>query len=291
MRAFHFLFFCIIISLLLVSSAQSGQQPFQRIISLYGAHSENLLALGAKEQLIGISSFAHCPARLADLPRFSHREDAEKFIGARPDLVLVRPMIVRAYPQLLEKLEQAGIKVVSLQPTSMTDIFAYWRALGELTGRKKQAERMIKRFQEQLAVMADKVADIPQEQRPRVYFEAIHKKMKTFAPQSIAIFVLEQAGGVNVATDARQVRRTNIAAYGKEKILAKAEMIDVFIAQQGRMNPVSRQTIINEPGFGAIKAVREGRVYLVNEALVSRPTMAILDGIRAIHTILYGEAR
>ncbi len=263
------------------------ERPFQRIISLYSAHTENLAELGAGSQLIGISVSDDYPAEILTRPRFSYRQDPEKFIAARPDLVLVRPMIERAYPQLLDKLRQVGITVVSLQPTSIEEIRDYWEALGVLTGREKAAARMIASFKSELNDMERQVASIPLEKRPKVYFEAIHKKMKTFAPQSIAIFVLEQAGGVNIAADAVQIRKTNIAAYGKERILSRSGEIDFFLAQQGRMNPVTRVIISCEPGFQAIKAVREGRIYLVPEQLVSRPTMRIIEGVIKINSILY----
>ncbi len=271
----------------MVSVCHADQQPFQRIISLYSAHTENLMSLGASSQLIGISSSDDYPSHILTRPRFSYRQDPEKFIAARPDLVLVRPMIERSYPQLLAKLRASGITVISLQPTSVAGLFTYWRRLGELSGRQSQAKEMIVAFKKGMAAMVQKVDTVPLSQRPKVYFEAIHKKMKTFAPQSIAIFVLEQAGGVNIAHDSVQMRKTNIAAYGKEKILAKADAIDFFIAQQGRMNPVTIGQIKNEPGFKAIKAVRDNKIFLVEEALVSRPTLRILAGVQLLHGILY----
>jgi iron complex transport system substrate-binding protein len=103
------------------------------------------------------------------------------------------------------------------------------------------------------------------------------------------MYVLEQAGGVNVAADASQMRETNIAAYGKERILARGGEIEVYLAQQGRMNPVTIETIMQEPGFQAIKAVRNKRVFLVDERLVSRPTLRITEGIRTIAALLYPE--
>ena len=271
--------------------ADSGKvdHVYKRIISLYSAHTENLVSLGAEDQLIGISTTDDYPETIGDKPRFSYREDPEKFIAAGPDLVLVRPMIERSYPQLLDKLKRAGIDVISLQPTSIDGIFDYWRTLGGLTGRRDNAEEMITTFTEQRKELAARVKSIPATDRQRVYFEAIHKKMKTFARESIAIYVLEQAGGINIAADATQVRQTNIAAYSKERILSKASEIDVFLAQQGRMNAVNLQTIMDEPGFKAIKAIQEGRVFLIEESLVSRPTLRIIEGIRQINTLLYPD--
>ncbi len=267
-------------------------QPFSRIISLYAAHTENLFALGLDSEIIGVSRSDNYPAdKVGERQKYSYREDAEKFIAARPDLVLIRPMIARGYPHFVEKLRMAGIAVVSLQPTSVSQMFDYWRALGTLTGRQAQAEAMVARFQQRLAVIRRNIAGIPEDQRQKVYFEAIHRKMKTFAPTSMAIFCLESAGGINVAADAEPVRSTNIAAYGKERILSHAGEIDVYLAQVGRMNRVTRQEILAEPGFSAIKAVRQGQVYLIDEFLVSRPTMRLLEGIDRIMTILYPERR
>lgn len=264
-------------------------RPFTRIISLYSAHTENLVSLGLSGEIIGIEGGDSDLPQLKDKKHFSYREDPEKFIGARPDLVLVRPMIERSAPQLVATLRQAGITVVSLQPNTVAEIFAYWRALGMLTGKTHQAEEMVATFQTELAAIRKIVAKVPEKARTRVYFEAIHTKMKTFAKESIAMYVLEQAGGVNVAADASQVRETNIAAYGKERILAKAAEIEVFLAQQGRMNPVTVEAITQEPGFQAIKAVRNNRVFLVDERLVSRPTLRIIEGIKTIATLLYPE--
>ena len=264
-------------------------KPFTRIISLYGAHTENLFSLGLDAEIIGVTGSDDFPARANDKKRFSYREDAEKFIAARPDLVLVRPMIARAYPHLLAKLQQAGITVVSLQPTNIEDTFLYWRQLGSLTGREPQAAEMVQIFQRGVAEISKKVATIPAAQRRRVYFEAIHRKMKTFAPASMTIFALTTAGGINVADDASPVRNTNIAAYGKERIMSHAHEIDVFLAQKGVMNKIDRRRIMEEPGFSVIKAVRQGQIYLIDEKLVSRPTLRLLTGIRGIGKILYPE--
>ncbi|WP_373499671.1 ABC transporter substrate-binding protein [Desulfococcus sp.] len=263
--------------------------PFCRIISLYGAHTENLFALGLGEEIIGVGRNENYPPEALTKPVFSYHDDAEKFMAAKPDLVLVRPLVDRVYLEFVKKLEQAGIAVVSLQPVGVADMVEYWRDLGRLTGREDAAEQMVRRFQQAVAAVTARVAKIPPERRKRVYFEAIHEKMKTFSKSATAIFVLETAGGINVASDADQMRQTNIAAYGKERILARAGEIDVFLAQQGPMNPVSIETIQAEPGFSVIKAVRDNQIYLIDEMIVSRPGLRLIEGILRIEGILYPE--
>ena len=261
--------------------------PYTRIISLYGAHTENLFSLGLDREIIGVSRHEAYPPAATRKPVFSYHEDAEKFMAAHPDLILVRPMITRGYPALMQKLRAAGITVVSLQPTTVKAMLAYWKTLGVLTGREKEAERMVDRFRAGVEKIRKMVSKIPPEKRKRVYFEAIHSRMKTFAPNAIAMFALKTAGGINVAADARAVHGTNIAAYGKERILSHADEIDVFLAQRGAMNRVTKRRIREEGGFRAIKAVREGQIYIIDEKIVSRPTLRLLLGITEIGRCLY----
>lgn len=266
------------------------ETPFTRIISLYSAHTENICSIGGADLLVGISTSDDYPPSILTKPRFSYRDDPEKFIAVQPDLVLIRPMIERSYPQFITKLRQAGITVLSLQPNGMNEMFEYWLNLGILTGKEDESQTMVHTFSSRLSEIQARVNTISVSARPRVYFQSIHAKMKTFSSDSIAIFVLEQAGGINIATDASQVRQTNIAAYGKEKLLSHAAEIDIFLAQHGRMNPVDLETIAGEPGFQAIKAVRLGNIHLVEEQLVSRPTLRILEGIEKLHTLFYDAA-
>lgn len=261
-------------------------KPFQRIISLYPAHTTNLLELGLKKEIIACGpSDTQLPGR----PVVQFSDDPERLLALKPDLVLIRPMISRSYPNLVRILEKNNVRVVSLQPSDHSELFTYWENLGQLTGREAQAKTMIDTFNKRLAKITAPVQQIPRDKRKRVYFEAIHRQMKTFAPTSIAIFVLESAGGINIAADAEQVRETNIAAYGKERILAKAEQIDLYLAQSGRMNPVSVDDIVKEPGFNVIKAVRDNQVFLVDEEMVARPTMGLLDGIGFVRSLLYPD--
>lgn len=263
--------------------------PFKRIISLYAAHTENLFTLGLDSEIIGVSKSDEYPLEALKKPRFSYRDDPERLMALRPDLVLIRPMIFRGYRAFVASLQAAGVTVVSLQPNTIEEMFVYWKQLGTLTGKPRKAEEMIQHFSGSLKVIRDRVAHILPSDRPGVYFEAIHRKMKTFSPRSISMFVLESAGGMNIAQDAKPVRGTNIAAYGKEKILARARDIDVYLAQKGIMNRVSVEEIFNESGFGAIKAVREKNVFLVDEVIVARPTMRLLKGIRTIQDLIYPE--
>lgn len=261
--------------------------PFQRIISLYGAHTENLFALGARNQVVGVSRHEDWPPEVRSKPVHSYHDDLERFLAACPDLVLIRPMIDRGYATLVGRLRANGITVVSLQPNTITEMFLYWRILGKLSGHAEEAEDMVATFQEAIACFKGRTAAIAK--KKSVYFEAIHNRMRTFAPDAMAIFALETAGGINLAAEAVSRRGTAIADYGKERILSRGEEIDVYLAQVGPMNQPTRDTIKTEPGYELIRAVREDRIFFIDEKLVSRPTRRMLLGICQIGRILYPD--
>ena len=261
------------------------EQPFKRVISLYGAHTENLFSLGLDHEIIGVSRHDDYPPQALAKPVFSYHDDPEKFMAAGPDLVLIRPMIDRGYPQFIAMLEKMGITVVSLQPRTIDEMSTYLSILGILTGQRDRAQQLISQFNKSI----DGFKNLTRSRidRKRVYFEAIHSKMKTFAPDSMAMFALESAGGINIAADADPVRNTNIAYYGKERILSRATEIDVYLAQYGSMNRPTVALIKQEPGFSIIKAVAMDQIYIVDEKIVSRPTMRLLEGIYVIGKYLY----
>lgn len=263
----------------------SFEHPYSRIISLYPAHTENLVSLQCQDKLIAVGPNDDYPEEILHLPRISYRDNTEKFLAAKPDLLLIRPMISRSQPELIAQLRDTGITIVSLQPTSAEEMFSYWQSLAKLCGKPDNAISMRKSFLREVKTVHALLP--PEEERPGVYFESIHHKMKTFAPSAISIYALENGGGRNVATDASGRNNSNIAPYGKERILAKGAQIDVFLSQVGRMNAISKQEIYTEPGFQLIKAVRNNAVCLVDEKIVSRPTMRLLSGIQHIYDCLY----
>jgi len=261
--------------------------PFKRIISLYGAHTENLYLLGLEKQIIGVSVNNSYPEKARGKMKFSYHDDPEKFMAHRPDLVLIRPMIDNGYPGFVQQLEKYGITVVSLQPATIPEMYDYWLTLGALTGKGSRAEKMVSDFQKKITMIRALTLGISP--KKRVYFQAIHSRMKTFTPGSMPIFALETAGGINVAADAVSSRNTNIAIYGKEQILARASEIDVLLAQKGIMNPVKKEQIINEPGFKIIKAVKNKQVFLIDENIVSRPVPRLYRGMVTIGKLLYPD--
>ena len=264
------------------------KQPAKRIISLYSAHTENLLALGLEAEIIGVSPAESDPAA-KNKPVFDYRADPEKVLAAEPDLVIIRPFIKQSHPDFVKTLEQANIKVVCLYPEKFEEFDSYIKKLAILTGKEQQADDKLAAFHAKLNQVAEHTAKAPI--KKQVYFEATATEYRTITPASMPGTVLKLAGGLNVAADAQPLKAaSSIAAYGSERLLMKAEEIDIFLAQRGPMNPgVTPDSIKQRPGFDKIKAVQEGKVYIVDEGFVSSPTFRLAEGVEQLAKLIYPE--
>ena len=266
----------------LAAEGEAGARP--RIISLYAAHTEVLLRLGAKDNIIGVSrqeTYAGPETDGWQPEVFSFRDDVEKYLVAKPDIVLVRPQHIAGGSHQKAALERVGIQVIAIQVTKVVDLYPYWRRLAALAGREREAEAMIRVFETEVERYGKAAA--ARTDKPGVFLEAIHREIKTFTPDSIPAWLVELAGGRNIASDATAASPgVIIANYGPERLLSRAGEVDIFISQQGAMNRVTMDALRTREVYQPLKAFREGRVYSIPEGILARPTPSLLEGLRML---------
>ncbi|MDR1612532.1 MAG: ABC transporter substrate-binding protein [Planctomycetota bacterium] len=259
----------------------AGESMRPRIISLYAGHTEVLLRLGARDNIVGVSRQENYDGPETEgwsPPEFSIRDDIEKFLAAKPDIVLVRPQHVAGAGRLVDALERSGIAVVPLQVLRADELHAYWRELGGLVGRQNEAAAMSEAFAKEAARYAEASAKL--ERRPGVFIEAIHREVKTFVPGSIPAWLVGLAGGRYVAADAIPAAPgVIIADYGPERLLGKAGEIEVFVSQDGAMNGTPLETIRTRSIYQPLAAFKTGKVFKISEAILARPTPSLLKGL------------
>ena len=125
-----------------------------------------------------------------------------------------------------------------------------------------------------------------------MFFESVHKEVKTFTPDSIPIWVVGVSGGRNIASDALPAREGLVVAdYGPEKLLAKADEVDIFLSQEGPMNRIPLPVIESRDIYQVLPAIRSGRVYKVPEDLISRPTPSLIEGVALLEGIFFPEGK
>lgn len=236
-------------------------KPATRIIALYGAYNELLLALDARGLLVARTvADAHLP-ELAGLPAIgTHmRPNAELIVAQKPDLVLQLAGRREALLQT-EALRKLGINVLTFEMDSFDKMFDVLEKLGRLTGRGQKAAGLIRDWRARLATLRARHAG---EKPVRVFYEVRYPNLLAAGQGSIVNEIIAVAGGENVVADDKKLVRFN------EEALILADP-DAYLIQKGPMNP-GPQPLSGRAHYRDLRAVRTGRVLVVDEDRFARP--------------------
>lgn len=258
-----------------------------RVVSLYAAHTENVVELGAGALLVGIS--AHdAPALLAKLPRIPSKAGAEMILALKPDIVLTRSFSVSQNPNLYKVLEKAGIKVAVLDPPTWSGFADYLMELALLLGA--DSGKAAARFGEiSNSIEAAAKARSKGKKGPSVFVESTSPSLRTCAPDSWAANLIKLAGGKNVASSAVPTSKgSTVAVWGLERLLRIAESgLDVYIVQHGAMNAATLADVKRRPWAAVLKNTK---IAEIPEAYMSRPSLTGLEkGGQMLIDLFYGE--
>jgi iron complex transport system substrate-binding protein len=118
--------------------------PPSRIVSINPSLTAVLLALGARDALVGVDDYsARQNPELAELPRVGglHDTSLEAIVALAPDLVVLVPSVEQH--DVRERLADLGIAQLALDPTSFDDVLGAIEALGRRTGRESVARARV----------------------------------------------------------------------------------------------------------------------------------------------------
>ena len=112
----------------------------ERIVSLAPNLTELVYAVGAGEQLVGVSAWSDFPREVLELPVIgdAFTIDQEQLALARPDLILVWESGTPAH--VVDELRAIGYTVVSIRTRDLDDVATALLEVGELTGHVSEAE-------------------------------------------------------------------------------------------------------------------------------------------------------
>ncbi|WP_366522969.1 ABC transporter substrate-binding protein [Desulfovibrio sp.] len=257
------------------------EQPARRIIPLYGAFGEMLVALGCGDRLVARTDADAALPELAHLPAVgTHmRPNAELVAAARPDLVLQMSGRGEALLQT-EGLRKLGVPVLSFEVNSFAQLFRVMEELGRLCGREAEAAALVADWKARLDALKAQHAG----QKPwRIFYEVRSPDLLAAGRGGIVSDIIEAAGGENVVAEKRKLARLNEEAV----LLADP---DVYLVQRGPMNPAP-QPLSGRPHFRGLRAVREGRTLEVDEALFSRPGPRSVEAAEQLAQWLKGLQR
>jgi ABC-type Fe3+-hydroxamate transport system substrate-binding protein len=229
----------------------------RRIVSLSPATTEIAFALGAGDRLVGRTSWDLYPPEARAVPDLGSgiRPNVEAVLGARPDLVLLYASIDNR--PAATRLRAAGINTLSLKIDRIADFHRAVRLIGLLVGDSAKGATVSDSVARTLARVERATAALP---KPTVFWHIWDAPLITIARGSYMNELIEIAGARNVYGDMAAASPT----VGIEDVLQRNPRYIIT-------GPEGAVKIKSDPRWSAAPAVKEGRVIVVDTALVGRP--------------------
>jgi iron complex transport system substrate-binding protein len=272
------------IAVLALSVALIAQAPATRIVSLVPALTDMLVAIGARPQLVAVSSYDDDPA-VKGLPKVGALldPDVERIISLRPDLALV----YGSQQDLITQLGRASIPIFDYRHGGLTHVTTVLRDLGARSGRAAQAETLAREIEQRIAAVRNRTAAAPKPRTLLVFGRerGTLRGIYVSGGRGFLHDMLEAAGGVNLYAEIQQ-----------ESVQASSEMIltrapDVILEIRSTENPGdggAREMRAWE-ALASVPAVRNKRVFVLAGKSMNVPGPLVADGIERMAKVLHPE--
>lgn len=255
-----------------------------RIVSLAPSNTEIVCALNACDKLIGIDQFSDYPAQVTTLPKLSDgfNPNYEQIIAAKPDLILVAAI---SSPDVLKKFDELGVPALAVGGinSSFESVKQDIQLVGQALGAQTQANQIIAAMDKKIAAVQAKIANA--KSKPRVFWEldaTDPAKPFTPGPGTFIHEIILLAGGENIAGNAAS---PYVQINTEEVIRADPQVIIMSDAAYG----VPPESVGERPGWNVITAVKENKVFPIDDNLVSRPGPRVAEGLEAAAKLIHPE--
>lgn len=288
-----------------------------RIVSLLPSATEIVCALGLGSALVSVTHECDYPPEVARLPRLtasriSHETmtsaeidhavrsqldghgsiyelDEERMRALSPDLILTQELCevcAVSYKEVerAARMFEVDVRVVSLEPNTIEDIFENIKTVGRLTGRGEEAEELISHLRSRLDRVAAALENVPR--RPRtLMLEWLEPAFAPghWVPEQVMIaggdHAFGRAGRPSVTTTADEIK-----AYAPEVIV----LIPCGYYKEDILRQLPQARL--PEGWDELPAVRAGQVWAVDAtSYFSRPGPRVVEGAEILARVLHPE--
>lgn len=251
--------------------------PAKAIVSHSPGVTEILFAIGAGGQIVAVDDFSDFPAAAKPLQRVKYSNpSAEAEIALAPDLVF----LTGNQRAQVEGFRRLRVPVFyNEEPSSLEGVLANVRLLGRMTGHTPEAEALVAKMQARIDAVTAKLKDVPQ--GPKAFYE-LSDSLYTASPNTFVGAMLTVLKVRNVAQGAT----TAFPQLSSEAVIAAAP--DAILLADAKFGG-SPAKVKARPGWSAIPAVQNDRLYAVDGDLVNRPGPRIVEGVELMAKLLYPE--
>jgi len=251
----------------------SLRAPPRRIVSLNPATTELFFALGAGDRLVGRTHFDLYPPAAQAVQDLGSAipPNVESVLGVRPDLVMLYAS--NSNRDAATRLHAAGVPTLTLRIDHISDFRRAVEVLGRVVGDTARANVVV----DSVSRTLERVRTAMQA-KPRVtaFWKAWDSPVIAIGGGSFLSELVDIAGGRNIyGDDPRPAFDVTI-----EDVVRRDP--DVVFA-----GPESGARMRAAPAWRALRAVRDGRILIVDTMLVGRPGVRLGEAAVSLARLLH----
>ncbi|MEF9959098.1 MAG: ABC transporter substrate-binding protein [Niameybacter sp.] len=263
----------------------------ERIVSSYYIASSMLIALDAKDKVVGLEMkadtreiYKQAAPEFLELPAVGSGKtfNVEEALALKPDLIILPYRLESFIPQI----EALDIPVIAVEPESMENFLECIELVGSAIGHEAEADKLLNYFNGVTEKVSGLTKDL--EVRPSVYLAGSSNPLVTCTGLMYQNDLIELAGGENVTKDLtdpywQTISNEELLGWNPEYMYA-VSYADYDLA-----------AISEESNYQEIQAVKEGRVKYFPSSLEpwDYPTpsaaLGVLWLLNDLHPDLYSK--
>ncbi|ACJ15781.1 ABC-type iron(III)-siderophore transport system, periplasmic component [Thermococcus onnurineus NA1] len=243
-------------------------QPVNRIVAIYGLAAQMVYLIGEGEKIVGgtpmvvsdsfiqlIDPDAKDRVILAGDPTSANVEEIKKL---NPDVVFTAAW---GDERVNEQIESLGIPVIALDLETVESYLKSLEIIGKVLGKRNEVKEITKYYVNAMERITNKTSKFSEDQKPRVLLVMYSMKSKAFKAPGQEYFqnrLIEMAGGISVSKELpggwNVINIEQVAEWNPDVII---------VVGYSPVYPSTKikEDILNDPAWGQIRAVKEGKIY------------------------------
>jgi len=255
----------------LLSAACGGNNHDIRIVSLSTTHSEILVELEAEERLVAVDMYT-------ELKNSENIQRVDAFLVSLDEVLQLRPThVIMAFPndKLRKELIRRNIQVHLFPPASNLEaVYSQIIAVSIIVGEEEKAGKIVSQMKEEVGIIIKEIKPSGK----RIYHELGYSYgIYSVNDNSLVGSFYKVLGYRNIITGISSKNKDGYPQVLEEVVIQKDPEIIVI----GHRDTL-RNEIGNRPSWKGITAVREGKIFYIDENLANNWGVSSVELLRTI---------
>lgn len=249
----------------------------ERIISIAPNITETIAALNATDRLVGRTEYCDYPESIKSVDSIGTLQEPniEKIVELKPDIVIASTHFKK---EVVEKLEQMNVKVAVLYGAETFDgVYETIGNVAKLIGEEETGAKIVSDMKKKVSDVTEKVKNAD---KPKTYYVVGFGQTGDYTAGKGTFIgeLIGMAGGINAAGDVEGWK------YSLEKIVENDP--DIMICSKFYD---SKKGIEATNGYKDLRAVKEGKLFEIDNNILDRQGPRLADGLEELAKIIHPE--